>query len=302
MKIGLALAGGGVKGAGHIGAIKALEENGITISAVTGTSIGSIVATLYAMGYTPEEMLKLFRYFAKGMLKADPKYLVSNIRSTKSLFGGGMISGQAIEDAICECAKLKGIDNIQEIKMPIAIPTVDVKTGKEYVFTNQVLQTTAHIIKKDTQKKEYVADAQEENYITNIEIGKAVRASCSYPGVFSPLNYKEYRFVDGGILDNVPTGELKKLNVDKTITIKFPPKEVENPRTAISVLFRCVDIMFHDKDTKTSKISDYVLDLDVPSSSTFDIKKIDACYNIGYQKTLEEIGKIKKAIEMEEKM
>ena len=131
MKIGLALAGGGVKGAGHIGAIKALEENGIVISAITGTSIGSIVATLYALGYTPEEMLKLFRYFAKGLLKADPKYLVSNIRSTKSLFGEGMLSGQAIEEAVLECAKLKGISNIQEIKMPIAIPTVDIKTGKE---------------------------------------------------------------------------------------------------------------------------------------------------------------------------
>ena len=52
MKIGLALAGGGVRGAAHIGAIKALEENGIKIDAVAGTSAGSIVAALYGMGYT----------------------------------------------------------------------------------------------------------------------------------------------------------------------------------------------------------------------------------------------------------
>ena len=79
MKIGLALAGGGVKGAAHIGAIKALEENNIKFSAMAGTSIGSVVASLYSMGYTTEEMLKLFKYFSKGLLKTDPKYLMYNI-------------------------------------------------------------------------------------------------------------------------------------------------------------------------------------------------------------------------------
>ena len=63
MKVGLALAGGGVKGASHIGVIKALQENGIEVDYVGGTSIGSIVASLFAMGYTTEEMLKLFKYF-----------------------------------------------------------------------------------------------------------------------------------------------------------------------------------------------------------------------------------------------
>ena len=64
MKVGLALAGGGVKGASHIGVIKALQENGIEVDYVGGTSIGSIVASLFAMGYTTEEMLKLFKYFS----------------------------------------------------------------------------------------------------------------------------------------------------------------------------------------------------------------------------------------------
>ena len=58
MKIGLALAGGGVRGAAHIGVIKALEENGIEVGYIGGTSIGSIVAAFYAMGYTTDEMYK----------------------------------------------------------------------------------------------------------------------------------------------------------------------------------------------------------------------------------------------------
>lgn len=78
MKIGLALSGGGVKGAAHIGVIKALEENGIKIDIIGGTSAGSIVATLYAMGYTPNEMLKLFNYFSKMILKGSPRYMQPN--------------------------------------------------------------------------------------------------------------------------------------------------------------------------------------------------------------------------------
>ncbi len=303
MKIGLSLAGGGVKGAAHIGAIKALKENNIEISKVAGTSIGSIVASLYAMEYTPEEMLKLFKYFAKGMLKTDPKYLMYNIKSTKSILGSGAISGQAIEDAVQECARLKGITNIKDIKMPIAIPTVDIKTGKKIVFTNRELDETKYIVESNDKKasksnKEYIVVSNDKNegYINDIEIGKAVRASCSYPGVFAPFDYKEYRFVDGGILDNVPTNEVKKLDVDKVLTIKFPPKELENPRTAINVLLRCMDIIFNERDSRTIEGSDYILNLDVNSSSTFDIKKIDLCYETGYIRTIQEINKIKKAL------
>ena len=85
MKIGLALAGGGVKGAGHIGVIKALEENGIEVGYIGGTSIGSIVASLYAMGYTTDEMLKLFKYFARDIMKVDFKSYFSSVRESKKI-------------------------------------------------------------------------------------------------------------------------------------------------------------------------------------------------------------------------
>ena len=93
MKVGLALAGGGVKGASHIGVIKALQENGIEVDYVGGTSIGSIVASLFAMGYTTEEMLKLFKYFSKTIMKADPKYYWTNVKTTKNFMGYGILSG-----------------------------------------------------------------------------------------------------------------------------------------------------------------------------------------------------------------
>lgn len=116
MKVGLALAGGGVKGASHIGVIKALQENGIEVDYVGGTSIGSIVASLFAMGYTTEEMLKLFKYFSKTIMKADPKYYWTNVKTTKNFMGYGVLSGENIEIAINECAELKGFKKVDDIK------------------------------------------------------------------------------------------------------------------------------------------------------------------------------------------
>ena len=78
-KVGLVLSGGGAKGAAHIGVIKALEENDIPIDYITGTSIGSIIGSLYAMGYSPDEMLELmlseeFSYWQTGTVENEYKY------------------------------------------------------------------------------------------------------------------------------------------------------------------------------------------------------------------------------------
>ena len=161
MKLGLALAGGGVKGAAHIGVIKALEENKINIDALAGTSIGSIVASLYAMGYKADKMLEIFKYFSKEIIKTDPKHLAGNLRTSKRLLGYGLLSGEKTEIAVRECAKSKGIKKIEDIKMPISILTVDIIENKKYVFTN--------------------AKLEEDYYINNANIEKAVRASSSYP-------------------------------------------------------------------------------------------------------------------------
>lgn len=161
MKIALAMAGGGVKGAAHIGLIKALQEENIEISSISGTSIGSIVAALYALGYTPEEMLRLFKYFAKELFKADGKYLVNNMKQRKGIIGLGAWSGQKIEDAITQCAKMKEKQNLADLEIPVRIPTVDILNGEKYVCTNYCLGG--------------------KNEIQDISIGKAVRASASYP-------------------------------------------------------------------------------------------------------------------------
>lgn len=274
MKLGVAFSGGGVKGAAHIGVLKALEENNIKIDAVAGTSAGSIVATLYALGYTPDEMIKLFKYFSKGMLKANPGDVVTNVRSGKGLRLDGAFSSINVELAIKEIAKYKNVNNISDIHIPIAIPTVDINTSKKYVFTNY------------NQDGDY--------YIKDIEIAKAVRASCTYPGVFAPFDYGEYRFVDGGVLDNIPVDEVKKLGVDKILTIKFVLNRNSKPRGIYGITMKCVDTIYEGLSMAAIETSDYVCDIDVSKANTFSIKKIDYCYEEGYKYAISKIDEIKR--------
>ena len=79
MKLGLALSGGGIRGIAHAGVLKALEENNIKIDAIGGTSSGSIIATLYAMGYSPYYIYILFKKYAKDLVNQNSISKVTSI-------------------------------------------------------------------------------------------------------------------------------------------------------------------------------------------------------------------------------
>lgn len=279
MKIGLALSGGGIRGAAHVGAIKALEENGIKIDAVAGTSAGSIVGTLYAMGYTTDEMYKLFNYFSKSVMSISPRYFLGGIKEKKGIQLGGLTSGENIELAVEQAAKIKNIKTINDIKMPIAIPTTDLISDREIIFTNN-------------------QDLQGEEYIHNIEIGKAVRASCSFPGMYAPLEYDKYQFADGGIFDNLPALQTRKLGVDKVISIKFKLNYPRKQRTLYNIAMQSIDLMSENLIKDSVKESDYVIDIDLKDVKPFSISKLEFCYQQGYLQTLDHIIKLKKELKI----
>ena len=79
MKLGVALSGGGIRGIAHAGALKALEDNGIKIDVIGGTSSGSLVASLYAMGYSPYYIYILFKRYAKEVVEINSSPIISGI-------------------------------------------------------------------------------------------------------------------------------------------------------------------------------------------------------------------------------
>ena len=184
MKLGIALSGGGIRGIAHAGVLKALEDNKIKVDIIGGTSAGSLVATLYAMGYSPHYIYILFKRYAKELVEINSSPILSGISGfmlNKKVNVRGLKTGKSIETIYNQIAYKKGIQRINQIKMPLVIPTVDIMNSKEYVFTNQIPQ----------------GEENNEQYITDITIGKAVRASSSFPAVFMPCEFGNHAFMDG---------------------------------------------------------------------------------------------------------
>lgn len=170
MKLGIALSGGGIRGIAHAGVLQALEDNDIKPDIIGGTSCGSMVAVMYAMGYSPYHIYILFKRYAKTITKPDNIPIISGIKNcfNYTKVTNGFNTGEKMENVFDMISKRRNITSIKEIKMPIVIPSVDLKSRKEIVFTNK-------IPKVENLQKEYLQD---------ISIGKAVRASSSFPRIF----------------------------------------------------------------------------------------------------------------------
>ena len=283
MKLGLALSGGGVRGIAHAGVLKALEENNIKIDAIGGTSSGSIISTLYAMGYSPYYIYILFKRYAKDLVNQNSLSTITSLGSfmtNKKTHFLGFYSGEEIEKGFNEVALRKGIKNISEIKIPIVIPTVDIQDSKEYIFTNNIPENS-----EDKTK-----------YITEISIGKAIRASSSFPVVFNPCEYKKHKFLDGGILDNFPSLEVKKQGVDKVLTINFKSDDIDNDSTVMDIIMRSIDIMGNKVSEENIQNSDMLLTIQTDKTGLLEIEKLDDCYNYGYRQTVQNIEKIKELV------
>lgn len=284
MKIGVALSGGGIRGIAHAGVLQALQNNGIHIDIIGGTSAGSMVASLFAIGYSPEEIYLLFRKNVKKIIGANTLPIISGLQSfmnRKPKTIGGFRNGQSIEIVYDEMAKEKGIERINQIQMPIVIPSVDIMESKEYVFTNQIPKGT-----NDSSM-----------YITDISIGKAVRASSSFPAVFNPCNIKKHAFMDGGALDNVPVNEVRKQGADKVLAVKFDADKIDENSNIMDIVMKTIDIMGNKIAEENLRQSDYVLNVYTDKVGLLDTNKLDKCFEYGYAaviKNLEEIKQILK--------
>lgn len=286
MKLGLALSGGGIRGIAHAGALKALEDNKITVDIIGGTSSGALVASLYAMGYSPYYIYLLFKRYAKDIVGINSSPVISGIGNffkSKKVSMTGLKTGESIEEAYNNLALRNGIKKINDIKkMPIVIPAVDIKESKEYVFTNR--------IPIDTKQK--------DKYINDISIGKAVRASSSFPAVFCPCEFKKHSFLDGGVLDNIPVTEVKKQGADKIIAINFKADEINEQSNIMDVVMRTIDIMGNKIGEKNLEKSDYVLTIKTDKTGLLDVKKLDNCYKYGYEAVSKKIGEIKQVLDI----
>ncbi len=269
MSLGLALAGGGLQAVAHIGALKAIDDLNIKIDYISGTSSGSLVAALYAMGFTTEEMKKFANDYYLTLTNIEKKPIISAIGTYlihKEIRIGGLTRGEKIENLVRIIAETKGIKNISDIKMPLAIPTVDTISTKECISLS----------------KRYNLKDKDIDYIYDIPIEKAVRASMSFPGIFTTCDFENYNFIDGGTKDNLPIKILKDMGAEKTIGLSFNIDRYTPSNNILSIILRAVDI-FSLKDVRNAqKIADVAIEIDTQGTSLLEITNLEQCYQIGY--------------------
>ncbi len=198
IRIGLALGGGAAKGFAHIGVIKMLEANGFKPEVVSGTSAGSLVGALYASGMDAFQMQE----HAVALDEA-------RIRDV-SLFAGGMVKGQKLQDYVNEMVGNRSID---QMKKPFAAVSTKLETGERTVF-----------VRGNT--------------------GQAVRASCSIPGVFEPVKIGKFLYVDGGVVSPVPVDAARQLGADFVIAVDISTRITgKSPDNLLGVVNQSITIM-----------------------------------------------------------
>ena len=215
-KIGLALGGGGAKGAAEVGVLKVLEEAGIQVDYIAGSSVGSIVGGLYAAGYTAKELETLFQTQEwltlltdrKASLSSEPlktengvTYIFGFPVMDRNTRGIGMMSGGRIEQLIDSMVSARGCTEFESLKIPFRCVAADIRTAEEVVLSKGVLC-------------------------------KALRASMAIPGIFKPVVRGDRLLVDGGMLNNLPVDVCRQMGADIVIAIDLQQSELKPRKQA----------------------------------------------------------------------
>ncbi|MBC8262922.1 MAG: patatin-like phospholipase family protein [Anaerolineales bacterium] len=187
-KVGLALSGGGSRGLAHIGVLKMLEREDIPVDFLAGTSMGGVIAAGYAAGLSPEFLA------AEAQRMGQLRNLMALM--DRSLPRLGLFEGQKVQEYL---AGHLGDITFDELKIPLALVAVDLKTGEEVVLRSG-------------------------------RVVDAVRATISLPGVFAPFRLDGRLLVDGGVLNNLPADIVREMGADIVIAVDMGAKIEDLPR------------------------------------------------------------------------
>lgn len=233
-------------------------------------------------GYSADEIYSLLKKYSKKIKYVDTKNilkLIFGVLIKQKIIIDGFNSGEILEKLIRNEGLKKNIINIKDIRFPLIIPSVDLYSGNIYCFISQ------------SKRKDI---SNNVIYVNDIEIGKAVRASCSYPLIFSPCKYKNIYLVDGGIRENIPWKQMKEMGADKVMSVVFEKNIKEKKENnIIDIISNSINILNEELSAYEKNGIDYLINIKTPQISLLDMNKINELYQLGYDSTKEQIKKIK---------
>jgi len=250
--LGLALGGGFARGLIHIGVLKVLEEEGIQISAIAGTSAGAIVGACYCSGLSAADMARIarrlrFKDFARWTLDR-----------------GGFYSNERVSLFLNHVLPCK---DFSQLRTPLAVVATELSSGEPAVFHSG-------------------------------SIADAVRASCAYPGVFTPVPVNGSLHVDGMLSYEVPTTPLKQMGIDCVlgVLLRAYPNRTAPPRHFLDVIVQCFAIAQARMSLQWIKDADLLLQPDVNGYAFDQFERADEMIAVGEQAMRDELPALKEAL------
>lgn len=283
-KVGVVLSGGGAKGLAHIGVLRALEEENIPIDYICGTSMGAIIAGLYASGYSPDDMEKIFtspdfENWLSGKIEDKYKFYYRQLDKDESLININLDTKNDFKAQI-------PLSLVNPVQMDYAFMEIFASSSKVCKGVFDSLMVPFFCVA--TNINDNKADVRRSG-----DLGSSIRASMTFPFVFSPIVLDGKTMCDGGIYNNFPSKEMQEYyNPDMIIGVKVagnydPPKEgdlksyIENMITSDSQY----DVLCDNS---------VLIEPNVRSLDVMDFTKKQECITLGYQATKEKIEKIRK--------
>lgn len=261
-KVAVVLSGGGAKGVAHIGALKVIEEAGIPIDYIVGTSMGAIIGGLYSIGYTPAQMDSLvsnqnWSYILSDAVNRNEELLVKKQRSEqytlsvpfkktpKDAIKGGVISGKNIAQLFSDLT-IGYHDSIDFNKLPtpFACVAVDIVTGQEYVFHSG-------------------------------KLALAMRSSMSIPGAFTPVKWNNMVLVDGGMINNYPVDVARRMGAEIIIGVDVQSEleKADNLNSLPEIAGQIINILGIKKYNENVEDSDVHIHIDTSGYSAASFNK-----------------------------
>ena len=277
-KVAVVLSGGGAKGMAHIGALKVLERAGIPIDIVTGTSMGSIIGGLYAIGYNANSLDSMVRVQDWSYVITDKENLrrqsLSDRRKQntyafttgltigkKDMNAGGIIKGKNLAELFQQLCTgyTDSIDFSRDLRIPFAC-----------VATN-------------------IIDNSEVDMHSG-RLPQAMRASMAIPAAFSPVRVGDKVLVDGGLKNNYPADIARQMGADIIIgvTVQGPPKMAEDMGGTMSILSQIIDVNCKNKYDENLEITDVHVAVDTRgyNAASFSLEAIDTLVRRGEEEAM----------------
>lgn len=286
--VGLVMSGGGARGLAHIGVIKALEENNIPIDYVTGTSMGAIVAALYSMGYTPDEMIEImksddFQRWYTGTMDQDYMFFFKKNRD--------------VPDLLSIHFDVK--DSLHIVKPSInIINSTPMNLGFMEIFSGATANCNGNFDELMIPFRCVAADAHNKKQIifSSGDIGDAVRASMSYPFFFKPTKMDSILLYDGGLYNNFPQDIMER---DFAPDIIIGSAVSNNPPlpNERDIMSQVENLIMSRSDYNLPAEKGIMLNMHIKGIKLLDFQKIDDITNKGYTCAMEYIDSIAGRIE-----